>query len=125
MPDITIALTHSETKARKAIGECIGEVFSGALNVYRHCDATTHILINHETAETRYLVFMKPNLDLSASVDAALLAHEATHIAMDYLGGIGEKNPSEELTCYTIQTITCFLVDEHFKWKTKKLDARE
>ena len=49
-----------------------------------------------------------------------ILIHEATHIWQELCESIGEKNPSSEFECYSIQSISQRLITdfmEHGKWK--------
>lgn len=68
-----------------------------------------------------FIVWMTPNLEMSAAMDAGILAHEATHIAQDYLDSIGEDKPSPEFEAYIVGFVTQELVQKHFKWKKKRL----
>lgn len=121
LPSITIKLTHSKKKARKIIEEMTSKECAQDWDSLRERDATTSTLQHSETGEVVYLVWMRPCIDWSADTDVAILAHEATHVAIDYLKSIGEDEPSEELFAYTIQAITGYLVDKHFRWKKKQL----
>ena len=85
----------------------------------RDCDATTSPLQNTETGETVYLVWMTPCMEYEASVDASLLAHEAVHVAADYLQSLGMEDVDEEFMAYTVQAVSEYLIEEHFKWKKK------
>ena len=89
----------------------------------RACDATTSSLQHNVTGEVVYMIWMRPCVEWSAETDVAILSHEATHVALDYLREIGENEPSEELMAYTVQAITEYLVGKHFKWKKKRLAA--
>lgn len=121
LPSITIKLTHSEKKAKRIIKRMVGKECARDWSALRARDATTSTLQHNETGEVVYLIWMRPCIDWSADTDAAILAHEATHVAIDYLRSIGEDEPSEELFAYTIQAITGYLVDKHFRWKKKRL----
>lgn len=72
------------------------------------------------TADGRKAVvlFGKPTGD--TATDAALMAHEATHIALFALDAVGEDEPAEEELCYVVQAITLALCEMHFKWQQKR-----
>lgn len=65
---------------------------------------------------------MTPYLEYGASTDAALLAHEAVHVAADYLQSLGMEDVDEEVMAYTVQAVSEYLIEEHFKWKKRHLD---
>ena len=52
--------------------------------------------------------------------DAALMAHEATHIALWALDTIGEDKPAEEELCYIVEAVTLALCDMHSEWYDRK-----
>lgn len=52
------------------------------------------------------VVCMYPDLPYSEQEIAALLVHEAVHIAQFVFDDVGELEPSRELQAYTIQDIT-------------------
>ena len=43
---------------------------------------------------------------------AGLLAHEATHIWLDWLRSMGEDSPGDEISAYAIQNLVVLLMDE-------------
>jgi hypothetical protein len=43
---------------------------------------------------------------------AGLLAHEATHIWLDWLRSMGEDSPGDEVSAYAIQNLVVMLMDE-------------
>lgn len=120
LPEITLKLTHSKKKARRIIRKMCGS--SEEWDTLCDCDATTSPLQNAETGETVYLVWMTPCLEYGASTDAALLAHEAVHVAADYLQSLGMEDVDEEVMAYTVQAVSEYLIEEHFKWKKRHLD---
>lgn len=125
LPGFDVRLTHSEKKAGRFIERMAGKDERRSWEGNKAADAITSCIEERDTGEMIYLVFMRPCLDRSAARDAALLAHEATHVAISYLGSIGESEPSEELFAYTVQAVTCYLVEAHFSWKKKRLsDSR-
>lgn len=121
MPPITVKLTHSEKKMKKWNGR-LGGSCEELEAVIARSDACTNSYVNDEELLT--IVFMRPELDRAAEVDAALLAHEATHVAQEYFKHLGEGEPSDELQAYAVQAVTQYLVGEHFKWKQKQFDKR-
>ena len=123
LPSIDILLTHSEKKAKRIIRKMAGEESVNDWSSLRACDATTSSLQHNVTGEVVYMIWMRPCVEWSAETDVAILSHEATHVALDYLREIGENEPSEELMAYTVQAITEYLVGKHFKWKKKRLAA--
>lgn len=58
------------------------------------------------------------------ATDAAMLAHEATHIMLYVMESIGENEPAEEEMCYVTQAITLALCDMHFRWLEGKSSDR-
>ena len=121
LPGIDILLVHSQKKAKRIIGKMAGEKAVKDWSRLRARDATTSSLQHNVTGEVVYLIWMRPCVEWSAETDVAILSHEATHVALDYLREIGEDEPSEELFSYTVQAVTEYLVGKHFKWKKKRL----
>lgn len=119
LPKIPVKITHSRKKSRGIIKKFCGS--SSSFDAMPPCEAITSVLERNDGGDTIYLVTMTDCLDYSASTDAAILAHEAVHVAIDYLGRIGEDDPSEELMAYTVQTVTRYLLEKHFAWKKKRL----
>jgi hypothetical protein len=54
---------------------------------------------------------------------AGLLAHEATHIWLDWLRSMGEDKPGDEITAYAIQNLTVLLMDEWYLRVGKERDT--
>ena len=123
LPSIDILLTHSEKKAKRIIRKMAGEESVNDWSSLRARDATTSSLQHNVTGEVVYMIWMRPCVEWSAETDVAILSHEATHVALDYLREIGENEPSDELMAYTVQAITEYLAGKHFKWKKKRLAA--
>jgi len=46
---------------------------------------------------------------------AGMLAHEATHIWLDWLRSMGEDSPGDEITAYAIQNLVVLLMDEWYR----------
>lgn len=125
LPEIRIAITHSRGKAARAIRRIEGRAASENYEALAGVDATTSCLRDEKTGDRLYIVWMTPFTGYSAAADAALLAHEAVHVAIDYFRSIGEDDPSEELTAYIVQDITGYLVDRHFRWKKRALRGEQ
>lgn len=43
-------------------------------------------------------------------------------MALGYLDEIGEDEPGEEMTAYTVQAVARSLVGRHFEWRRKMLE---
>lgn len=122
LPPIRVALTHSKRKAAAEMSRCEGESNARELLDLLDCsDASASAIADPDTGERLHLVTMTPCTEWAAEEDAALLAHEAVHVATRYLDDIGEDAPGEEMTAYVVQSITKSLVGRHFEWKRKKL----
>lgn len=124
LPDIRITLTHSAKRAKRIVKRFAGKEAMRDWEDLGNKDGATSILQNAENGEVFYLIWISPNLDRNAATDAEILAHEATHVAKDYLRDVGEDDPSEELLAYTMQAVTGFLADEHWRWKKRKLEKQ-
>ena len=120
MPPLYVRLTHSKKKVRKWHREFGADVYSLEKHFKKNGAFTT--TFEREDGETVHIVWMTDCTDYPAACDAALLAHEATHIAQDYFRSIGEASPSDELQAYTVQHVTDYLVGNHFDWKQKQFD---
>lgn len=51
--------------------------------------------------------------------EAALLAHEAVHVAEEWLRWLGEEEPADEERAYMVQCIAEPLLRAHGRWKRK------
>lgn len=122
LPPIRIALTHSKRKAAAEVSRCAGKP-SGRdlLDLLDSANASASALIDPDTGERLHLVTMTPCTGYAAEEDAAVLAHEAVHVALRYLSDIGEDDPGEEMTAYVVQAVTGLLVGRHFEWKRKRM----
>lgn len=120
-PPIHLIFTHSKKRLKKLFRK-----FGIPENEAERprANATTCYLESKETGEDDiFIIYMQPCTEWSAAQDAGLLAHEATHIAQDYLASIGEDKPSPEFEAYIVGFVTQELVQKHFKWKKKRLAA--
>lgn len=122
LPEIRIMLTHSEDKRRRALKKFEGPAAVDQWgDVQASADATTDCLDDRKCGGRVYVVFMRPMLDNSAAQDAALLAHEAVHVASDYFESFGEDSPGEETRAYVLQDIAQYLIEEHYRWKKRHI----
>lgn len=118
-PPINLIFTHSKKRLRKLLKK-FGCSVSDADQP--RSNATAYFLENNDARnEDFFIVYMEPCLDWSAAQDAGILAHEATHVAQDYMTSIGEDKPSPEFEAYIVGHVTQELVAQHFKWKKKRL----
>lgn len=85
------------------------------------CDAQTWFVTGQKGQTAVVLCSMDQNSPWQQQV--AMLAHEATHIALWTLEAIGETEPGEEETCYLVQAITLELVTAHFLWRERRHGA--
>ena len=72
-----------------------------------HANATVHFL----TSKGHYLAIItmpKPPKAISVEQIAAMLAHEAVHVAQDFWPHIGERSPGKEAEAYLVQHIVQF-----------------
>lgn len=56
--------------------------------------------------------------------EAALLCHEATHVADEWLRALGEDDPGDEERAYMVQCVADPLFRAHEKWMRKHGRAR-
>lgn len=107
MPEIR--LYHKTEKALRYLEK------SGATEeALPYVDAQTWLTVDGRRA---VVLFSRPTGDMAT--DAAMMAHEATHIALFALDSIGEDEPAEEEMCYAVQAVTLALCKMHFKWAKK------
>lgn len=74
-------------------------------------NATTHIL-EHPKRETCFIIALRKPKAASVEQVAALVAHEAVHVAQDLWRAIGEQNPGHEAEAYLVQHIVQFCLQE-------------
>lgn len=122
MPNIYIRLTHSKKKMLKW-NRLFGSGDNDMCELFGKSDAFVNSYFNDD-AFVVFIVYMTPDLERAAADDAALLAHEAVHVARRYFENIGETKPSSELEAYTVQAISAYLIKEHFEWKQRKFNRR-
>lgn len=118
MPDIDIRLTHSRKKFAKWLRE-----FDYICDKPKGIAETA--TIDFGDGERFAIVWMSKSLKYSAAQDAATLAHEAVHVADWYFRYLGEDNPASEERAYVVENIAEYLIEKHFKWKCRKLNARK
>lgn len=63
------------------------------------------------------------NCDASWHAEAALLCHEAVHVASMHFAHMGEEHPNEEFSAYLVQVVSRALFEAHEKWKRKHVEA--
>lgn len=103
MPELR--LYHSREKCAKAL--------DGMGCVTRMLDADAQMWLVGNTA----VVLMEG--DAGWHAEAALLCHEAVHIAEEWLRAIGEDSPGDEERAFMVQCIAEPLFRAHEKWKRK------
>ena len=64
------------------------------------------------------IVLMEADADWHA--EAALLCHEAVHVADEWLKALGEDSPGDEERAYMVQCVAEPLFRAHEKWKRKR-----
>lgn len=117
VPRLNIYFTHSKKKFRKLL------LRAGERVSFHQADGMTFLYTNAK-GKNIALVWMRKDLDRGADADAAILAHEAVHVAELYFSMcVREKNPSSEFRAYVTQSVTHFLVNSHYAWKRKRLDS--
>lgn len=62
--------------------------------------------------------------DASWHAEAALLAHEAVHVAVAHYNYMGEEHPNEEFLAYLVQVVSRALFEAHEKWKRDYADPK-
>jgi predicted RecB family nuclease len=78
-------------------------------------NATTHFLTK-DGATTAIIAMMSPKrAKVSFEQYAALVAHEAVHVAQQIWLDIGEKEPGKEAEAYFVQHIVQFCLQEAYK----------
>lgn len=103
MPELR--LYHSREKCARALDElkCVAK-FTGT-------DAQMWLV--RDVA----VVLMEADSDWHS--EAALLCHEAVHVADEWLRALGESDPGDEERAYMVQCIAEPLFRAHEKWKRK------
>ena len=101
MPELR--LYHSRKKCARALGElnCVTD--------FKETDAQMWLV------DGVAVVLIEGNADWHA--EAALLAHEAVHVADEWLAALGEDSPGAEERAYMVQCIAEPLFRAHEKWK--------
>lgn len=115
---VSLVLTHSARKRGRLLRRM------GVADDEPTGDASTTYVEGSKATDTVFVVWLSPDLDRSASADAGLLAHEATHVMQGYMSCIGEASPSPEFQAYVVGLVTQWLVERHYEWKRKRLDRR-
>jgi hypothetical protein len=68
------------------------------------------------------VVLMEGEADWHA--EAALLVHEAVHVADEWLKAMGEDSPGDEERAYVVQCVAEPLFRAHERWKRKHVKVR-
>lgn len=118
LPELYIAVTHSEKKARGVIRRLEGRQSEEAWAGIPGKVATTTPL--RSGSGVVYLVWIDADDGRDDAEDAAVIAHEAAHVSLDYLRGFGEDASSEELLAYVVQDVSAYMARRHFGWKRKR-----
>ena len=107
------------TKSRKAFAKemkrlsCPGVAF-----VNPGANATMHTLVNDGT--TTCIIAFDKQKGRSLEQEAALIAHEAVHVAQELWAAIGEHQPGREAEAYLVQQIVqCCLQEAWASGRTR------
>ena len=103
MPELR--LYHSREKCARALDELECAT--------RFIDADAQMWLVGDTA----IVLMEGESDWHA--EAALLCHEAVHVADEWLEAIGEDSPGKEERAFMVQCIVEPMFRAHERWKRK------
>lgn len=113
MPAMNVSLYHSRNKLSRDLRRHGIE-----LDLSMSCEAQT--ITTELDGITASFVLMELSDDSPLWVQLGLLAHEATHVAVHYLSGIGEEEPGEEELAYAVQAAAGCLFDMHLTWLRKR-----
>lgn len=122
MPRINIRMTHSKKRLRKWCKR-IGADYEPIKAKMKTADAITNAFVNFD-GRLLFIVWMNDSIKRSAAMDAALLAHEAVHVAQEYFRYLGEDSPGEEQQAYVTESAAQYLIQEHFDWKQRRFDNK-
>ena len=112
MPDMHVSLYHSRNKLQRDLrSRGIEQDLSTG------CDAQTFTL---DVDGTDIAFVLLDPCDRPLWEQLALLAHEATHVAVRYFEGIGEEEPGNEELAYAVQGAAGCLFDMHLEWLEKQ-----
>lgn len=110
IPIPTVHLFHSDEKAKRFF-ERHGWVYEPP----EASDAVTWLF--YKRGEIIGIVLMRERG--SENDDAALIAHESTHMAFGIMKAIGEDEYGEEEFCYVVQSVTLALLNAHVRWRER------
>lgn len=113
IPVPRIHLFHDEGKERAFLDRMGAEYDDDDL-----CDARTWFF--KRRGEMMAVVLLRADACGDDEEDAALLAHEATHVVEDLLATIGEDEPGCEERAYLTQAVTLALLRGHRKWRRNR-----
>jgi hypothetical protein len=84
-------------------------------------NATMHTFVRNGT--TTCIIAMEKAKDKSPEMIAALIAHEAVHVAQELWSQIGEEQPGREAEAYLVQMIVQCCLQQ--VWKTNRVRRTE
>lgn len=102
-----LELFHGRGKCRKRL-----EKLGWAWNPLKHVDAQTWCGWG---ADGRYHAVVLMEADSTWEAEAAMLAHEAVHVAMGVLDAVGSAD--EELLAYMVQGASQSMLEAHARWR--------
>ncbi len=117
MPDLHVSLYHNRNKLQRDLRSRGIE-----LNLSTGCDAQTFTL---DVDGTDIAFVLLESCDGPLWEQLALLAHEATHVAVRYFEGIGEEEPGNEELAYAVQGAAGCLFDMHLTWLEKQKGKKD
>ena len=112
MPSMHVALYHSRNKLQRDLRD---KGIEQSLST--GCDAQT--FSNEIDGTTIHFVLIE-GTERELWEELALLAHEATHVAMRYLADLGEEEAADEELAYAVQAAAGCLFDMHLSWLDKQ-----
>lgn len=80
-------------------------------------NATCHVFTKDDSRTC--IITLAKTKGKSREMVAALIAHEAVHVAQELWEGIGERQPGKEAEAYLVQMITQCCLQE--AWKTNRV----
>lgn len=117
MPHMHVSLYHDKDKLQRDLrSHGIEEPLE------TDCDAQT-LTVDLDGLRIGF-VLMEP-ADMPLWEQLGLLAHEATHVAVRYLEGIGEEEPGNEELAYAVQAAAGCLFDMHLSWFEKQKGKKD
>jgi hypothetical protein len=102
MPQVHVYLHFDRAEAMKSILDATGEH-----GRFEDADGQVYIMVNGGVLKAWVLV----EAEAEGNELASLLAHEAVHIAQDYMDMLGEERPGIEHMAYLVQCILLELLE--------------